>query len=353
MRSHQLVEAHVRCYMVSRWPAYDDNDDHGDDDEVDARHHHHFGESKTAVEDNDRNTEDHREALSNASSGSDEGMRRRLSSEMNHQGKKKKGKKRRMVYLQQQALRLQVPDDELGAMLFLGLPSVVVHRIDAWSPFLPKHKNNTCRAKAFFPHGSSHLRHHHHHHHHHPGSNPPPHNPRYEHRFPDILQRASDVDVGEREGALPSSGSSSSTTTTTTYAAAPKKASANTAEEEKKQGSGLEAKAQRLPQQHRKTPTKTTKLSGGEAGAQSTDDEIAEYLKDVKAEVLVVVEGIDPVTSNTASKIHSYTSEDIVFGRRFAACAVENEDGVCEVDFERFHALVGENEQLGRPEVQS
>mmetsp|Transcript_8123 Transcript_8123/g.11375 ORF Transcript_8123/g.11375 Transcript_8123/m.11375 type:complete len:119 (+) Transcript_8123:314-670(+) len=116
---------------------------------------------------------------------------------------------------------------------------------------------------------------------------------------------------------------------------------------EEKQGSRSEMKAERP---HQQTPKR---LSGGEIGAQSTDDEIAQYLQEVKAELLVVVEGIDPVTSNTASKIHSYTAKDIVFGRRFAACAVENEDGICEVDFERFHALIGENDQLNRPEVQS
>ena len=35
------------------------------------------------------------------------------------------------------AMRLQRPDDELGAMLLLALPSVCVHRIDAWSPLAP------------------------------------------------------------------------------------------------------------------------------------------------------------------------------------------------------------------------
>jgi len=192
---------------------------------------------------------------------------------------------------------------------------------------------------AVLPHSS---RRHRHPRHHHPGSHPLPHDPRHQHRFPDILQRASDVDAGEREGALPLSASS---TVTSPYTASAPKTAAEMAEE--KQGSRSEMKAERP---HQQTPKR---LSGGEIGAQSTDDEIAQYLQEVKAELLVVVEGIDPVTSNTASKIHSYTAKDIVFGRRFAACAVENEDGICEVDFERFHALIGENDQLNRPEVQS
>jgi hypothetical protein len=34
-------------------------------------------------------------------------------------------------------MRLQRPDDELGGMLLLAVPSVVVHRIDNWSPLMP------------------------------------------------------------------------------------------------------------------------------------------------------------------------------------------------------------------------
>lgn len=34
-------------------------------------------------------------------------------------------------------MRLQHPDDELGGMLLLTVPNVVVHRLDAWSPLVP------------------------------------------------------------------------------------------------------------------------------------------------------------------------------------------------------------------------
>ncbi|EGB11729.1 hypothetical protein AURANDRAFT_12951, partial [Aureococcus anophagefferens] len=67
MRSHQLIEGHVRCYAVR--------------DETDARG--------------------------------------------------------RAAPFQQCAMRLDKPDDELGGWLFLALPSVVVHRLDAWSPLVP------------------------------------------------------------------------------------------------------------------------------------------------------------------------------------------------------------------------
>jgi len=35
-------------------------------------------------------------------------------------------------------MRLQHPDDELGASLAPGLPNLIVHRIDAWSPLAPR-----------------------------------------------------------------------------------------------------------------------------------------------------------------------------------------------------------------------
>ena len=41
------------------------------------------------------------------------------------------------TYFQQFNMRLQKPDDELGGMLLLMLPSEIVHRIDAWSPLRP------------------------------------------------------------------------------------------------------------------------------------------------------------------------------------------------------------------------
>ena len=41
------------------------------------------------------------------------------------------------VYFQTHSLRLQHPNDELGATLLLNLPNVIVHRIDGWSPLMP------------------------------------------------------------------------------------------------------------------------------------------------------------------------------------------------------------------------
>jgi len=228
MRSHQLVEAHVRCYCIRRWKV--------------------------------------REA--------------------SEQGPK--------VVLQQQAMRLQVPDDELGGMLFLGIPALVVHRIDAWSPLMP-HSDSPMASSS--------------------SSGSVPQNttkekklrdPRSTYEFPEILQRAADVDAGERDGGKP-----------------------------------FELKGR-----------SASETKGGAGLGSPTDESMADFFKETRMEIMVVVEGIDPVTSNTASKVHSYTVTDVEWRKRFAACATEGPTGQCEIDFERFHELLPEDAEPGRPAVQ-
>eukprot|EP00049_Salpingoeca_infusionum_P025520 m.19897 g.19897 ORF g.19897 m.19897 type:complete len:464 (-) comp8095_c0_seq1:253-1644(-) len=43
------------------------------------------------------------------------------------------------VYFQTHLMRVQHPNDELGGMLLLAMPNVVVHKIDQWSPLFPQH----------------------------------------------------------------------------------------------------------------------------------------------------------------------------------------------------------------------
>ena len=82
-------------------------------------------------------------------------------------------------WVQHSAMRIDQPDDERGATLFLELPTAVVHRLDAWSPLVPPH-----RAGAAPRDGSA------------------PHDPRAQYRFPDVLQRATDAENGSRTLAM-------------------------------------------------------------------------------------------------------------------------------------------------------
>lgn len=64
------------------------------------------------------------------------------------------------VNVRQYPMRLVHPDDELGGTLLLALPSVVVHEIDAWSPFAQKDhlvddfRGVVRRSADIGPHGS-------------------------------------------------------------------------------------------------------------------------------------------------------------------------------------------------------
>ena len=104
LRKHQLVEAHVRVYCV--------------------RHE--------------------REAVNVAREASVDGLSQRSSFSALPTGDKSRAagiqaqKDERFqvetAFFQTHNVRLQHPDDELGSLLLMALPNVVVHRIDEWSP---------------------------------------------------------------------------------------------------------------------------------------------------------------------------------------------------------------------------
>ena len=73
-------------------------------------------------------------------------------------------------------MRLDKPDDEIGGWLFLSLPSVVVHRVDAWSPLYPPPAWLAARGKATQSDAG----------------------PEAAYRFPAPLQRESDAAAGGR-----------------------------------------------------------------------------------------------------------------------------------------------------------
>ncbi|KAL4175422.1 hypothetical protein KRP22_000388 [Phytophthora ramorum] len=149
-------------------------------------------------------------------------------------------------YFQSYPMRIQHPDDDLGGMLLLALPSVVVHRMDAWSPLLRPKSAETCGQH---------------------------HNPARGYLFPEPLCREADAQSGDRDGAV--------------------------------------------------NVNQTTN---------------PQYWAESQLEVVVLVEGIDAVTSATIQVRHSYKAEDIVFNHRHVNCVdVDPETGGAVIDFRRFH----------------
>uniref|UniRef100_A0A6U9CWQ7 Inward rectifier potassium channel C-terminal domain-containing protein n=1 Tax=Zooxanthella nutricula TaxID=1333877 RepID=A0A6U9CWQ7_9DINO len=74
------------------------------------------------------------------------------------------------VVFQTRAMRLQHPDDDLGAMLLLTLPQLIVHRVDLWSPLWPETDRRPCIGT-----------------------------PQSCFNFPDVPQRGADAENGNRE----------------------------------------------------------------------------------------------------------------------------------------------------------
>ncbi|KAH8072877.1 hypothetical protein JL721_3527 [Aureococcus anophagefferens] len=65
-------------------------------------------------------------------------------------------------------------------------------------------------------------------------------------------------------------------------------------------------------------------------------------------EIVVVVEGVDPITSNTVQATHSYCyrvrdgedRRDVVWDCDFRPCVSRDDRGRCRIDYAAFHELV-------------
>ncbi|CAI5726105.1 unnamed protein product [Peronospora destructor] len=176
-------------------------------------------------------------------------------------------------YFQSYPMRIQHPDDDLGGMLLLALPSVVVHRMDAWSPLLRPKSAETCGLH---------------------------HNPARGYLFPEPLCRAADAQSGDRD-------------------------------------STVQVK-QLTTSPHNVCRCTTGTVSDMPATEGLTIEEIKQYWAESQLEVVVLVEGIDAVTSATIQVRHSYKAEDIMFNHRHVNCVdVDPETGGAVIDFRRFH----------------
>ena len=58
------------------------------------------------------------------------------------------------------------------------------------------------------------------------------------------------------------------------------------------------------------------------------------------AEVLVLIEGVDPTTSDTVQARQSYTVDDICWDATFVPCARRQTDGGIRIDFDQLHAVL-------------
>ncbi|GBG29156.1 Inward rectifier potassium channel 2 [Hondaea fermentalgiana] len=230
MRKHQLVEAHVRCYALSRHRCADGSP---------------------------------------------------------------------LMYFRSDTMRLVKPDDELGGMLFMAFPSVVVHNLDTFSPLRPSTKPST---DATAPNASR------------------------QNVFPGVLQRDCDIENGSRDlvhdAETPLSHGNQEPEVK------------SPASQPSQMGASLSASSL------------SSSASGPVLSAYEAEEEaLKQYMIDHRVEIICMVEGIDAVTSDTIQARHSYCFEDIMWHFDFVPCTLEDENGAAQLDFEQFHKVFPVPEQ--------
>lgn len=185
-------------------------------------------------------------------------------------------------------MRLTQPNDELGGMLFTSVPSTVTHHIDAYSPLTPIHL-----------------------------------------RDDDNLVQRHGLPLREVDRMVENNGGIPCPVCGETY---------GTFENLNRhiRYNGLTESNDNVPIEgsHR-----DPKLIAPENARpfEMTETDIRTNLVD--KEVMVVVEGIEPLISGTFQALQSYALDDVVFGGKFAPC-MSQRDGKVFVDLDKFHQIL-------------
>lgn len=78
----------------------------------------------------------------------------------------------------------------------------------------------------------------------------------------------------------------------------------------------------------------------GKAGSQWDGRAIIEFLAETEMEIVVMLEGIEPIGSCTIQARHSYTYDQIMFNHDFKDPVSRDPDGRCVVDIEAMNRTV-------------
>lgn len=228
------------------------------------------------------------------------------------------------AFYQTRVMRVTRPDDRTGSKLWLSVPCLVMHEIDMWSPLAP--------ASVAKPPGN-------------PFTAAPT-------LFPQPPQRAVDGRAGNaNQAACFVCGLAFSTE------AGLRRHVEYMSLEEEAQGidegmahRGVDLREISHPVISRNQARKVhmdsaSEKDEGDLGfdvveAEQVRDEIKARLESKKIEVIVIIEGMDPNTSQWVQARHSYMLEDIEFDMQHAPCMATNDQGKARVNLSEFHNLV-------------
>jgi potassium inwardly-rectifying channel subfamily J len=197
------------------------------------------------------------------------------------------------VNYQQCFMRLTRPDDQMNSLLFLALPTLVVHRIDAWSPLHPSPER-----EAFSV----------------------PSDPMSGYSFPDLPLRQGDAEGGMRTGV-----------------------SCEYCGESFGTKSHLSCHLGVCPHSTRDdSPDRQYQDESVEKEPADELDELLKHLETSDVEVLCILEGIESTTGCNlqARKSYSFRNGEILINRTFVPCVGESRrrGGGCAIDMALFHA---------------
>mmetsp|Transcript_86468 Transcript_86468/g.253051 ORF Transcript_86468/g.253051 Transcript_86468/m.253051 type:complete len:482 (+) Transcript_86468:125-1570(+) len=194
----------------------------------------------------------------------------------------------------QSPMRLEQPDDSLGGQVLLILPTMVVHRIDDFSPMIGSGPQRLCgtlgamsQQAEFSP-----------------------------------LQRSSDAEVGCRDGVWCSVCGQSYPGNEQL-----RRHIEFAAEEELRDGVEY-------------APHASLSGDGAAAPAEDIRSRLLKRMETLHMEVICILEGVDAKTSSSVQVRHSYTVEDMVWDSDFAPCVHAAGNSHVTIDFARFHDLV-------------
>ena len=279
-------------------------------------------------------------------------------------------------------MRLNYPDDELGGMLIMCLPQVVVHELDSGSPLMPPPLWRSCKC--------------------------PENSFRWE---PRVLNEDSDHENGQQDNSISSRKQTSKKRCSRSHThntlkfpnvaqrsrpSKPVKEEVDPFKSDLKNGEVKEnvtvvlnrKSSQRLPTPiesfeisnddcmeqtesypsihghlnkpllsqtketssssggvTRLTPRESTIMNFERGGPEEEKDMIALFMADRKMEIMAIVEGIDATTGGVVQARHSFVCSEIEWDKSFAPCVFEDKgDGSAVIDFSVFHHLVDVSE---------
>jgi len=186
-------------------------------------------------------------------------------------------------------MRVLIPNDDLGSMMFTSIPANVTHHIDAYSPLAPVHLRKKVNSGLL---GDVELR-----------------------EVDDMTGNRSDIPCpvcGETFGVV------------------------DHLQRHIKYMQVIEEADGSLPiaGTHRDQNLIKPKLTKSMA---LTEKDIREHLID--KEIMCVVEAIEPIVSGTFQALQSYKLKDMQFGGRFAPCMSQKDDKIY-VDVNKFHEII-------------